>query len=152
MATNKPRITVTLDEHTYDVVKSIAEMGKGSMSAFIADLLDSAMPTLERMAATFQAIKKAQTTERDKFLASMDRAQALVEPSIMEAVGQFDLFLATAEAAAGVTASSDLSRAVAPAADPRPVTRGSTPLIRKKSAASTNATKPRAGKASGRKS
>jgi hypothetical protein len=163
MATNKPRITVTLGEPTYAVLKSIADLGNGTMSGFVSEMLESALPTLERMAATFQAIKNAQTTERGKFLASMDRAQAALEPAVMEAVGQFDLFLGKIETAVGalpnsaersadasaerqqphrVTASGDFS-------DPRPVTRGSTPLKRKKSAASTTTAKARSGKASG---
>ena len=76
MATSKPRITITLNQRTYDVIKSIGDLGNGTMSGFVSEMLDSALPTLERMAVTFQAIQKAQTAERGKFLASMDRAQA----------------------------------------------------------------------------
>ena len=151
MATTKPRITITLNQRTYEVLKAIGDLGDKPMSAFVSEMLDSALPTLERMAATFQAIKGAQETERGRFLASLDRAQSLLEPAVMEAVGQFDLFLATVE-----TAVSDgghpVGAALAETANPRPVTRGSTPLTRKKSAASTITTKARARAASGRKS
>jgi uncharacterized protein (DUF1778 family) len=150
MATNKPRITITLNQRTYAVVKAISDLGGKPMSAFVAEMLDSALPTLERMAATFQVIKGAQETERGKFLASLDRAQSSLEPAVMEAVGQFDLFLATVE-----TAVSDGGHpggeAPAEIANPRPVTRGSTPLIRKKLAASTATTKASTRAASGRK-
>ena len=145
MATTKPRITITLNQRTYEVIKAIGELGGQPMSAFVSEMLDSALPTLERMAATFQAVKTAQTAERGKFLSSLDRAQAALEPAVMEAVGQFDLFLATVE-----TAATDYARPADP--DPRPVTRGSTPLQRKKSAASTTATKARGRAVSGRKS
>ena len=155
MATTKPRITITLNQRTYAVVKAISDLGGQPMSAFVAEMLDSALPTLERMAATFQAIKNAQTAERGKFLASMDRAQEALEPAVMEAVGQFDLFLGKIEAAVGVqtdaTAGAPAARRRAPRSpgtgDPRLVTRGSTPPSRKKSAASTTATKPTASKA-----
>ena len=150
MATTKPRITITLNEQTYAVLKAIADLGNGTMSGFVAEMLDSALPTLERIAATFQAIKKAQTAERSKFLASMDRAQAKLEPAVMEAVGQFDFFLANVESAVAAVGQPE-GAAPAASANPRPVTRGSTPLKRKISAASTNAIKPRAGKGLGRK-
>ena len=150
MATTKPRITITLNQRTYEVIKAIGELGGQPMSAFVSEMLDSALPTLERMAATFQAVKTAQTAERGKFLSSLDRAQAALEPAVMEAVGQFDLFLATVEDAVA-DGGRDEGAAPAATADPRPVTRGSTPLKRKISAASTNAIKPRAGKGLGRK-
>lgn len=151
MATTKPRITITLNQRTYEVLKAISDLGGNPMSAFVAEMLDSALPTLERMAATFQAIKGAQETERGKFLASLDRAQAALEPAVMEAVGQFDLFLATVETAVA-DGGHPAGEAPTAAANPRPVTRGSTPLKRKKSAASTATTKASTRAASGRKS
>ena len=38
-------------------------------------------------------MKSAQVAERSRFLESLDRAQAAVEPVVMDAVDQFDLFL-----------------------------------------------------------
>ena len=67
------------------------------MSAFIVELLESAFPTIERMAVTFQKVKSAQVAERSRFLESLDRAQAAVEPVVMDAVDQFDLFLTRVE-------------------------------------------------------
>ena len=151
MATTKPRITITLNQRTYEVLKTIGKLGDQPMSAFVSEMLDSALPTLERMAATFQAIKNAQTTERGKFLESMDRAQAVLEPAVMEAVGQFDLFLATVEDAVA-DGGRDEGAAPAATADPRPVTRGSTPLTGKKTAATKTASKASSRAASGRKS
>lgn len=154
MSVTKTRITISLNERTYAVVRAISVLGGTPMSAFVSEMLDSALPTLERMAATFQAIKNAQTAERGKFLASIDRAQAALEPAVMEAVGQFDLFLGKIEAAVDVQtdATPGAPGERRPQANPRPVTRGSTPLKRKKSAASTATTKARSTKASGRKS
>lgn len=99
MATAKPRITVTLDQHTYDVLKVITDCGGQPMSAFVSEMLDSARPTLERMAATFQKIKQAQDAERSRFLESVDEAQAALEPVVMHTLGQFDLFLGAVEKA-----------------------------------------------------
>ena len=151
MATTKPRITITLNDKSYAVLKAISECSGQPMSTFVTEMLDSARPTLERMAATFQAIKGAQDTERGRFLASLDRAQAALEPAVMEAVGQFDLFLATVESAV-TDGGHPEGEAPAATANPRPVTRGSTPLLRKKPAASKPALKASSRAASGKKS
>lgn len=141
MSTTKPRITVTLTERQHEVISAIAKLGGGSMSAFIGEMLESALPTLERMAATFQKVKQAQDQERGRFLASMDRAQAALEPVVMEAVGQFDLFLGRIEEAAGATATDARARAggVAAAAPAPTTNRGATPK-RAKTAKPTAAT------------
>lgn len=143
MATTKPRITVTLTKRQHEVISAIAQLGGGTMSGFIGEMLESALPTLERMAATFQKVKQAQDQERGRFLASMDRAQAALEPVVMEAVGQFDLFLGRIEAAAG---DSDSARAgaadSADAADAPTTNRGATPRKAKTA-------KPTAAKVSG---
>ena len=99
MATLRPRITVSLSDHQYKVVSTIAKLGGGSMSGFISEMLEAALPTLERMAVTFQKVKDAQDAERGRFLESMDRAQTALEPVVNNAVGQFDLFLARLESA-----------------------------------------------------
>lgn len=151
MATAKPRVTITLDPKTYGVLKVISECGDKTMSAFVAEMLDAAMPTLERMAVTFQAIKNAQDVERQKFLNSMDRAQAALEPAVMNAVGQFDLFLAAVDEAAAGGGAPARGEAPPAAANPRPVTRGSTPLPQKKPAAAKTDRKPSSRAAKGGK-
>lgn len=141
MATNKPRITITLDPKTYNVLKSISDCGDKTMSGFVSEMLDAAMPTLERMAVTFQAIKSAQEAEQQNFLSSMDRAQAALEPAVMQAIGQFDLFLSTVQESVAGGGAPACGESPPAAADPRLVTRGSTPLLRKNSAASKPAIK-----------
>lgn len=114
MATTKPRITVTLTKRQHEVLCTISECGGQPMSTFVSEMLEAALPTLERMAATFQKIKKAQELERAKFLESMAEAQAAIEPVVMEAVGQFDLFLGKMEKAAGAPPAPLTNRGVTP--------------------------------------
>lgn len=71
MATSKPRITVTLTKRQHDVLKVISECGGNSMSAFIQEMLELSLPTLERMAATFQKLKASQDIERARVVAKM---------------------------------------------------------------------------------
>lgn len=133
MATTKPRITITLNDKSYAVLKAISECSGQPMSTFVTEMLDSARPTLERMAATFQKIKRAQDAERARFLENIDEAHAAIEPVVMETLGQFDLFLGKIENAVGIQTVTDASLAStgigcmpAAAASP-PTNRGDTP-------------------------
>lgn len=129
MATSKPRITITLNEKSYSLLKTINECTGQPMSVFVAEMLESARPTLERMAVTFQKIKRAQDDERSRFLRNVDEAQAAIEPVVMETLGQFDLFLGRIEQA--VDGRPDAAQA-APSDQPPPqraplTNRGDTP-------------------------
>ena len=93
MATQKPRITVTITPRQHDVLRSISESSGQPMSAFLSEMLEVSMPTLERMATTFQKLKKAQTIERERYLQSMDETQDVLEGVVQQAMGQFDLFM-----------------------------------------------------------
>lgn len=134
MATTKPRITITLNDQTYAVLRAISECGGQPMSTFVAEMLDSARPTLERMAATFQKIKAAQDAERARFLENIDEAQAAIEPVVMEAMGQFDLFLGRIDKAVDGIGDRDacgagaLAASTAAAGKSPPTNRGDTPM------------------------
>ena len=148
MATTKPRITITLNDKSYAVLKAISECSGQPMSTFVTEMLDSARPTLERMAATFQKIKQAQDAERALFLERVDDAQSAIEPVVMHTLGQFDLFLGAVEKA--VEGRGAGSACVAGAPSPLPsaparspsTNRGDTPTR-------AHASKPKQGKASG---
>ena len=141
MPTIKPRITVTLKEHTHAVLKTISESSGQPISTFIAEMLDSAIPTLERMAVTFKTIKAAQEAERSRFLNSVDSAQAALEPVVAQTLGQFDLFLGAIETAVAGRGDPARGEGLHAAADLAPPTnRGDTPTRAKQR-------KPSAGKA-----
>ena len=129
MTTTKPRITITLSQRSYAILKSISVCSGQPMSSFVSEMLESAGPTLERMAATFQKIKTAQDNERSRFLTNLDEAQAALEPVVMNAVGQFDLFLAQiGEAADGLGVPASAGATCSSAAASSPLTnRGDTP-------------------------
>ena len=93
MATTKPRITITLTARQHEVLRAISESSGQAMSAMLSEFIDLAMPTFERMAATFQQLKRAQDLERSKVLSALEHAQSALEPIAQEAAGQFDLFM-----------------------------------------------------------
>jgi hypothetical protein len=128
MATTKPRITITLNDKSYAVLKAISDCSGQPMSTFVAEMLDSARPTLERMAATFQTIKRAQDAERSRFLEKVDEAQAAIEPVVMQTLGQFDLFLGRIEQAVDRPDAAQAAPSDQPPPQRAPLTnRGDTP-------------------------
>lgn len=133
MPTKKPRLNITLEQRSYDIIKSISETSGQPMSTFLAQLVQSAMPTLERMAVTFQKVKAAQDMERATFLAAVDDAQSVIGPAVTAALGQFDLFMDKVDAVAdGVGVPARAGAPASSAACPIPRTnRGVTPLREK---------------------
>ena len=129
MATTKPRITVTLTQRQHDVLRVISDCGGQPMSAFISDMLEQALPVLERMAESFRKIKAAQDDQKKRIVEELDQAQAEVEPVLEQVLGQFDLFMTKIEQAAGAAATGARERTGAAAvAYSTPVTnRGVTP-------------------------
>lgn len=132
MATTKPRITVTLTPRQHEVLRVISECGGQPMSTFISEMLELSLPTLERMATSFQKIKAAQDQQRRRIVEELDEAHAAIEPIVQATVGQFDLFMTRLEHAAGVAdaparSGARTDAADAPAADAAPSTnRGAT--------------------------
>lgn len=82
MATTKPRITITLTERQYAVLRKMSDSSGQPMSGFITDLIEAALPTMEKMSGTFQQIRSFQDDRKMKVLAAMDEAQAAFEPLI----------------------------------------------------------------------
>lgn len=82
MATTKPRITITLTERQYAVLRKMSDSSGQPMSGFITDLIEAALPTMEKMSGTFQQIRSFQDDRKMKVLAAMDEAQAAFEPLV----------------------------------------------------------------------
>jgi len=102
MATNKPRITITITENQHRLLRSLSENSGQSMSSFITEFLTVTEPTLERMAATFQRLKQARDFDTKRIADQLQDTQDVLEPLAMQSLDQFDLFLGKIEEAAGV--------------------------------------------------
>jgi len=145
MATDKPRINMALRREHYDVVTRLAKVQGRSRSAIVVELLEAAIPTLERVVVVTEAAMRAQTSARDELVASLKKAEAAVMPHVNAALGQLDMLLAIeqpkgsakAQGSGRAAATARAERSEAPAVrrrspgsrsrgpDPRPVTRGS---------------------------
>lgn len=92
MATQKPRITVTLEPHTYYVLTKMAHLQGGSRSGIISDLLESVTPVFERTCYVLEMADRATTGVNNDIRASMERSEAKVQAMMDDAMGQLDIF------------------------------------------------------------
>lgn len=141
MATSKPRITITLEPRTYEVLSRMSKAGNESMSQIVTGLVDLAVPSLERVVAVIERAATASDEVKDGMRAALDRADRAIIPQLIDAAQQGDMFLAglAAEGEAAQQAPGPAVPAQAPAQQPKrgrkvvpaegstpvPVTRGS---------------------------
>jgi hypothetical protein len=129
MATNKPRVTVTLEPRTYEVLARLSAAGGDSMSSLIAQFVDVSLPSLERLVVVLERAAAAPAEARAGLAAAVERAERQLLPALVAAQDQTAFFLMDAERASMPPAvpAQRARRAVStPAvADPRLVTRGS---------------------------
>lgn len=114
MATTKPRITVTLNQEQYQVLQTISAASGQSMSGVLVEFIQAALPTFERMAATFVRAKQAVQVDRARVTQALDEAQAALEPLALAAIDQFDLFATALDGAIAPAASPRAAQAAAP--------------------------------------
>lgn len=141
MPTKKPRVNITLTQNQYNVFKSLSDSSGQAMSSLIVEIIELSMPTFERMAATFQQLKKARDTDRARMAEAFEETQSVLEPLALAAAGQFDLFLGKIDdaLAAGVRPDEG-GRNRAASAVPAPLTnRGVTPTRGKRLQPSSSA-------------
>lgn len=132
MSTTKPRITVTLEPHTHEVLSRLSAVGGESMSALVSQFVQIAIPSLERLVVVLERAAVAPKEATAGFAASVERAERTLLPALMGAQKMGDLFIddmarslapgkPTRQAKPGARAVSALRGSQ----DPRLVTRGS---------------------------
>ena len=124
MATQKPRITVTLEPHVYEVLTRMAQLQGGSRAGIISDLLVSVAPVFERTCYVLQMANSATTGLNDDIRASMERSEAKIQVMMDDAMGQLDIFamdlIRASDEGAGVGGGSRAAGAMAGESDDPP--------------------------------
>lgn len=110
MPTAKPRIAVTLEQSTFEVIARMAALQGVSRGSVVADLLDSVAPVLTRTVALLEAAAAAPKQVRDGLREVAEAAHDEFTVIAGDATKQLDMLL-DAVAQAG--------------SDPHVVTRGS---------------------------
>lgn len=100
MATNKPRITITLEPKTYLLLSRLARIQGRPKSSIVTDIVHAATPMFERMAVILEAAKQADEKTLQKFMESLEVAHALIEKQAVHMLDQGDLLLSLGDPAA----------------------------------------------------
>lgn len=127
MPTVKPRITITLEPHPHEVLSRLSAASRQSMASIVTEILDTAIPSLERVVVVLERAATASQEVRDGVAAAVERAERELMPSLLAAAGQSDLFLADlAQKASGDVAAQD---AQASGKRRRPAVKRKTPVL-----------------------
>ena len=115
MATNKPRLTITLEPHQYDLFRRLAALQGRPMSAVIVEILSSVDQPLMRLTALMEQAARAQEEAGPRFKAVAEKMERDILPAIEAISGQFDIFVGDAMGALAAGAEP---------ANPRPCNHG----------------------------
>ena len=114
MSTSKPRVSVTLDPETYEVLHGLAQLNGESLSAVIGGLLDAVAPTVLRVVEAGRRFETLSQGMQEQVRSTFNAAEAEIAPALLDLQEQAFALLSVVEE-------------VGP--DPRPVTRGSRPPL-----------------------
>lgn len=118
MSTAKPRITVTLESHPYEVLSRLSAAGGESMSAILSQLLDAALPSMERLVVVLERARDAPAEVLAGLSAAVERAERDLMPALVDAQKQGDMFLAQLAAGAPAPAAAAGAQRTRPRAAP----------------------------------
>lgn len=90
MATDKPRITITLDPHVYATLKRMSELGGQPMSTIISELLDSVHDPFMRTVALLDAASQAPKQVKDGLRQSFEAVEREMYGAVGYTVAQMD--------------------------------------------------------------
>lgn len=97
MATDKPRITITLEPEHYAVLQRMAKAQGGSMARIVTDLVTELAPMLERVVVSLEAAAKAQQGMKASIKRAAEQAEEDMRPLLETARSQFDFFASEME-------------------------------------------------------
>lgn len=93
MATVKPRITITLDQEKYELLRRLASYQGSSMSSIVADLLDAVAPVLERVCVAIEGVMQAQDGVREGLKRAAEESERAIMPHLTAAMSQLDAYV-----------------------------------------------------------
>ena len=93
MPTIKPRIAVTLNQNTFEVIARMAALHGRSRGSVVAELLDSVAPSLSRTVALMEAAAQAPKQVRDGLRAVVENTHDDLVRVSGDAIQQLDFLL-----------------------------------------------------------
>jgi len=113
MPTVKPRVTITLEQSTHDVIDRLATLQGRTRGVVIAELLDEVVPALSRTVALLEAAAAAPQQVKAGLRAVVEGVHRDLVAASGDGIGQMDMLLGA------------LSEGAAEGVNPHVVTRGS---------------------------
>ena len=80
MATDKPRITITLEPEEHATLQRLAKLQGGSMSGILREFMGEVMPILAKVADSLELAKRASSDARAKFVRAAEEAEEELRP------------------------------------------------------------------------
>ena len=94
MATNKPRITITLKEADYAVLKRLNALNGVPMARSISELVEVVTPVLARISDNLEKVRMADENVKKSLLNSAERSLSEMEEIYAVALDNLDMFSA----------------------------------------------------------
>lgn len=139
MATDKPRITITLSEEQHALLSRLSALQKAPKARIVSEMLGEVFPILEKVAEALELAQRASQTARANFVRAATEAEEELRPLAKLAKDQFDMFSqqlgalvddeskpGAAEAATDDVAERNITGADSDALSPQPVITGAT--------------------------
>ena len=125
MATNRPRITVTLTERQHECLRTMSELQRVSMSSIVGELLEMSVPVFERVCVILRAASDAPEDAIAQLKKSLCQAEEEVRLIHSQSMDQLDLLVDVAErGASGSEAAAPRSAIASDEVRPQPSNRG----------------------------
>lgn len=90
MATQNPRITITLTPSTHSILQELSSLTGNSMSALVGDLLASNEPVFIRMTTVLRAAKEVTHQGHAQMVEALEKAQGKLEAQLGLALETMD--------------------------------------------------------------
>lgn len=92
MATNKPRVTVTLEPEHYAVLSELASISSQPMSKIVSEIIGEAMPVFARVVKLAREAEAARASIGDRVKELATEAELQMLPIARDALKTFDMF------------------------------------------------------------
>ncbi|MDP3267403.1 MAG: hypothetical protein Q8M39_11310 [Sulfuricurvum sp.] len=93
MATQKPRIIITFENHEYELLKRFAKLSGSPMSKVIRELVEPALEPLERLCVMMEGINISTKEVHEGMSSSFKQVAQDMEPFLKDVIDQADMFL-----------------------------------------------------------
>jgi hypothetical protein len=90
MATDNPRLTITLKPSTHAVLVKLSALTKNSQSKIVGELLEQSQPVFERMARVIEAAQRAQSEVKERVRDNLEAAERVLDRQLGLMLGDLD--------------------------------------------------------------